>query len=76
MIVQDVQQADTPDSFLSALAEGLTVREGVDTDLADILKRHILKAAPAQNAVIEAKDAILQLAGRRAALPVPDGTNG
>ncbi|MCK1606511.1 hypothetical protein IVB02_35240 [Bradyrhizobium sp. 166] len=47
----------------------MTQREGVDAGLADILKTHILKAQPAQNAVAQAKDAVLKLAGERANPP-------
>lgn len=39
---------------------------GLDAGLAEILKAHILKVAPAQNAVAQAKDAILKLAAERA----------
>lgn len=51
-------------------------REGVDVGLANILKTHILKAAPAQNAVVQAKDAILKLAAERANPPQPEVANG
>lgn len=68
--------ADTPDEFLNALGESLKGKEGVDAGMADILKTHILKAAPAQNAVAQAKDAILKLAGERANPPKPEAVNG
>ncbi len=64
--------ADIPDAFLKALGESLKGKEGVDAGLAEILKTHILKVAPAQNAVALAKDAILKLAGDRANPPKPE----
>lgn len=69
-------EAESPEVFLTTLGESLTQREGVDADLADILKTHILKAAPAQNAVAQAKDAILKLAAERANPPKPEVANG
>lgn len=72
----EAEAADTPDAFLKALAESLKGKEGVDAGVADILKTHILKAAPAQNAVALAKDAILKLAGERANPPKPEVVNG
>ncbi|UPJ68333.1 hypothetical protein [Bradyrhizobium sp. 191] len=54
----------------------MTQREGVDAGLADILKTHILKAVPAQNAVAQAKDAVLKLAGERANPAKPEVANG
>lgn len=75
--MQDKEKsAETPDGFLKALAEGLKAREGVDAELADILETHILKAAPAQNAVALAKDAILKRASERANPPQPEVANG
>ena len=67
--------ADTPDNFLKALAEELQEIQDTDTALADILKAHILKAAPSQNAVAQAKDAILKLADNRARPPIPEVPN-
>ncbi|WP_171054002.1 hypothetical protein [Arenibacterium halophilum] len=69
------ETADTPDVFLIALGENLKANEGVDVELADILGSHILKAAPAQNAVTHAKDAILKLASERANPPKPEVAN-
>lgn len=65
----EVEPIESPEAFLARLGEGLTQREGVDAGLADILKTHILKAQPAQNAVAQAKDAVLKLAGERANPP-------
>ena len=70
------EPADTPDAFLKALGESLKGKEDVDVGLAEILKTHILKVAPAQNAVAQAKDAILKLAGERASPPKPEVANG
>jgi hypothetical protein len=66
----------TPEAFLKALAAGLQEKEGIDTDLADILRIHILKSAPAQNAVAQAKEAILKLADKRANAPKPEVSDG
>jgi hypothetical protein len=60
---------ETPDEFLDALAKRLVAKECIDKDLAGILTTHILKATPTQNAVVQAKDAILKLASERAAPP-------
>lgn len=75
-VEDEVEPANAPDAFLKALGEGLKAKDGVDAGLADILKAHILKAAPAQNAVALAKDAILRLAGERANPPKPEVANG
>jgi hypothetical protein len=53
-------------SFLDALGDNLKRKDGVDVNLANILKTHILTAAPAQDAVAKAKAAILSLASERA----------
>jgi hypothetical protein len=71
----EAKPAETPEEFLNALGDSLKEKEGIDIGLADILKTHILKAAPAQSAVAEAKDAIVKLAGERAN-PKPVVTNG
>ncbi|MHB0790639.1 hypothetical protein [Bradyrhizobium sp. 5.13L] len=71
----EAEPAESPEVFLTTLGESLTQREGVDADLADILKTHILKAVPAQNAVAQAKDAILKLAAERAYSPKPEVAN-
>src|SRR5438270_6466564 len=56
-VESEVEPIESPEAFLARLGEGLTQREGVDAGLEDILKTHILKAQPAQNAVAQAKDA-------------------
>lgn len=70
------QPGDTQEAFLDSLGDSLKRREDVDVALADILRTHILKVAPAQNAVALAKDAILKLAGERANPPEPEMANG
>lgn len=70
------QPLGTNEEFLASLGASLKRTEGVDVDLANILKTHILKAAPAQNAVAQAKDAIQKLAGERASSPKPEVANG
>jgi hypothetical protein len=72
----EVKPIETPAAILDALGDNLGGKEGVDVDLANILKTHILKAAPTQNAVYQAKDAILKLAGKRANSTKPEATNG
>jgi hypothetical protein len=72
----EAEPADSPEAFLTTLGESLKQREGVDAGLAEILKTYILKAAPAQNPVAQAKDAILKLAGERANPPKPEVANG
>lgn len=71
----EAEPADSPEVFLTTLGESLKQRESLDTGLAEILKAHILKAAPAQNAVAQAKDAILKLAAERANTPKPEVAN-
>ena len=68
--------ADTPHNFLNALGQSLKTAEGVDAGVANILEAHILKAAPAQNAVAQAKDAILKLAAERSNPAKPEVANG
>lgn len=72
---EGVEQEDTPEAFLDALGKSLKGKEGIDTDLADILETHFLKVTPTQNAVAQAKDAILRLAGERANPPKPEDAN-
>lgn len=62
----EADAVETPDGFLTSLGERLKAAEGIDTDLVDVLTAYILKAAPPQNAVAVAKDAILKLAIGRA----------
>lgn len=72
----EAKSAETPEAFLDALGDSLKGKEGVDVGVADILKAHILKAAPAQNAIAQAKDAIVKLAGERANPPKSEVANG
>ena len=62
----EAQPLDTPDALLDAIGANLISKEGVDADLAAILATHLIKAAPAANAVAQAKEAIVALATERA----------
>jgi hypothetical protein len=75
-MADEAETVDAPEAFLKVLGEGLEAKEGVDIGLANILKTHILKTAPAQSAVAQAKDAILKLAAERANPPKPEAENG
>ena len=59
----------TPAEFLADLGEKLDSQLGVDADLADILKKHLLVIHPANNAVASAQADIAKLAGKRARPP-------
>lgn len=60
------ESQDTPEVFLSNLGEDLQKKEGVDADLTEILRKHILTTAPTKDAVTAAKSAIVKLAESRA----------
>jgi hypothetical protein len=75
-VESEAPPAETLEEFFNALENHLKGKDGGDVQLADILKTHILKAAPAQNAVAQAKDAIVKLAGERANPPKPEVANG
>jgi hypothetical protein len=60
-------EVETPDTFLTKLAETLKGTEGVDADLASILTDNLLTVGPHANAVANAKAAIVKLAAKRAA---------
>jgi hypothetical protein len=71
------QESDKPPAaFLAGLGKRLSEKDGVDVDLADILRTHLLKVSPAQNAVAQAKDAIFKLAEGRANPPKTEKANG
>lgn len=72
----EAKPLETPDAFLRVLGESLKAKVGADIDLTVILTTHILKAAPAQNAVAQAKDAIVKLAVERANPPKVEVVNG
>ncbi|MDD9709802.1 hypothetical protein PVW53_21220 [Seohaeicola sp. SP36] len=72
----ETKLSETPDEFLDALGKKLIAMEGVDKDLAGVLTAHILRATPTQNAVVQAKDAIMRLAGKRADPPKVAVMNG
>ena len=65
----EAQSPETPAAFLDALGDSLKGKEGFDVALADILKAHILKVAPAKNAVALAKDAGIAVTEAGAAFP-------
>ena len=67
---------ETPEAFLADLGNSLSAKEGVDVCLTDILKTHLLKTDPAEDAVARAKAAIVKLAGERAAPPNKEEANG
>ncbi len=66
-----VEQADTPEKFLTTLSETLKTSDDVDADLAGILSDHLLTVTPHANAVADAKAAIVALAAKRA-VPVDE----
>ena len=49
-----VEQAETPEKFLSTLSETLKTSDDVDADLAGILSDHLLTITPHANAVANA----------------------
>lgn len=67
---------DTPEVFLLNLGESLQEKEGIDTDLTDILRKYILIASPAKDAVAAAKAAIIKLADIRANPKDAEAQNG
>jgi hypothetical protein len=67
------REQETPETFLSSLGGNLREQEGVDFDLADILRKHILMVFPVADAVSQAKAAILKLAEERA-IPSEEGS--
>jgi hypothetical protein len=70
-----VEQAETPEKFLSTLSETLKTSDDVDADLAGILSDHLLTITPHANAVANAKAAIVALAAKHAA-PVEEQADG
>ena len=56
-----------PAEFLTKLGNDLAKRTDLDTDLVEVLKTHLLKEAPASDAVNLAKAAILDIAKKRCA---------
>ncbi|MBB1634932.1 hypothetical protein [Cupriavidus sp. UME77] len=64
--MDDQVQAQSTEAFLTKLGDDLSARDGVDANLAKILKEHLLTVAPANEAVAKAMAAIVKLAGERA----------
>ncbi len=58
---------ETTEEFLNNVGDRLSANKDVDVGLADILKEHLLTTDPAQDAVAQAKAAIISLAGNRTA---------
>ncbi|QDH74283.1 hypothetical protein [Brevundimonas sp. M20] len=61
---------ETPDAFLKNVGTRLAKRDAVDSDLAAILAEHILASDVADDAVAQAKAAVVALAKTRAQAPV------
>ena len=61
---------ETPDAFLKTVGSKLATRDGVDTGLVAILAEHVLAADVADDAVTQAKAAVVALARTRAETPV------
>jgi hypothetical protein len=70
------ESAKAASVFLAQLGDSLANQEGVDADLAAILKTHLLTASPAKDAVPRAKAAIAKLTVERAAAPTEDAADG
>lgn len=62
--------------FLVNLGNTLREKENIDTDLAEILAKHLLSAKLAADAVATAKDAIVKLAVARANAPMTEAGEG
>ena len=58
------------------MGKTLLEKEGVDTDLANILVTHLLSAKPAADAVTQAINAIIKLARERAMPPNAEPQDG
>tara|TARA_R110001592_G_scaffold167864_1_gene403544 strand:- start:4709 stop:4954 length:246 start_codon:yes stop_codon:yes gene_type:complete len=67
--------SESPEDFLANLGETLLGQENIDTCLAEILSTHLLTISPANDAVANAKAAILQLASERTSPPQPEVDN-
>ena len=57
---------DTHAAFFEEIGAALSAREGIDNDLVEILKLHLLRTKPDEDCVENAKAAILELAANRA----------
>lgn len=62
----DPENVAPPAEFLKELGEALSAQEGVDIDLANILRDHLLQELQQQHAVASAGRAIADLALSRA----------
>lgn len=68
-MVEKAETSISPSDFLKELCDNLLVQEGVDAELANILKTHILTESSAPTCVASAKTEISALAEKRAAPP-------
>jgi hypothetical protein len=66
----------SPESFLADLGKRLSERDGEDAELTAILKTHLLKVSPANDAVARAMADIKLMADQRANPLQVDGTDG
>lgn len=65
----------SPAAFLVAVGDALKAQEGVDADLAAIVSKHIITAAPAEQCVFHALKEIVALATKRASPEKEEGAD-
>lgn len=70
------QESEPTAEFLEELGKHLSQQDGVDPELANIVRAHLLRVEPAQDVVVQAKAAIVRLAGERAAPPKAEEADG
>lgn len=61
---------------MKELGQRLQALGDIDTDLAAILREHVLVASQPEDVIELVKDKILELAAKRAALPPPEPKEG
>lgn len=61
------QAEDIHTAFFEEIGAALSAQEGIDNELVEILKLHLLRTKPDEDCVENAKAAILELAASRAA---------
>ncbi len=71
-VEQNEAAEESPSAFVAALTAELEAAEGVDSDVAAILKRHLLKTDPTDSAVSDALAAIKEIAEARIAKSLED----
>ncbi len=67
------KETETHADFLTNLGNTLLERKGIDVSLAYILTKHLLTSTPSTQAVMNAKQAIQELASERAKLEANGG---